>query len=77
MLAESADGVGPERDAKLEELKSLIETKVTQPSFNNQGESNRKVIVFCAFADKANRKKDRKILKVFFILMVLMIIFFG
>jgi hypothetical protein len=53
MLAESADGVGPERDAKLEELKTIISTKVTQPSTNNRGEANRKVIVFCAFADTA------------------------
>jgi superfamily II DNA or RNA helicase/alpha-D-ribose 1-methylphosphonate 5-triphosphate synthase subunit PhnG len=53
MLAESADGVGPERDAKLEALKTIISTKVTQPSTNNRGEANRKVIVFCAFADTA------------------------
>ena len=53
MLAESADGVGPDRDAKLKDLKTLIQTKVTQPSTNNQGEPNRKVIVFCAFADTA------------------------
>lgn len=53
MLAESADGVTPERDAKLEELKSLLQAKVTQPTQNNRGEANRKVIVFCAFADTA------------------------
>ena len=53
MLAESAEGVGPERDAKLEELKSLIRKKVTQPTTNNPGEPNRKIIVFCAFADTA------------------------
>ncbi|QDL36250.1 helicase-related protein [Rhodoferax sediminis] len=53
MLAESAGGVGPERDAKLEELKTLIKTKTTHPSTNNRGEANRKVIVFCAFADTA------------------------
>ncbi len=53
MLAESADGVGPERDAKLEELKTLINNKVTQPSTNKNGESNRKIVVFCAFADTA------------------------
>ncbi len=53
MLAESADGVGPERDAKLEELKTIIRDKVTQPSTNSLGEANRKVIVFCAFADTA------------------------
>ena len=32
MLAESAGGVGPERDAKLEELKTIIKAKVTQPT---------------------------------------------
>jgi hypothetical protein len=53
MLAESADGVGPERDAKLEKLKIIISDKVTQPSTNNRGEANHKVIVFCAFADTA------------------------
>ena len=53
MLAESAGGVGPERDAKLEALKHIIEAKVTQPGANRQGEINRKVIVFCAFADTA------------------------
>jgi ERCC4-related helicase len=53
MLAESADGVSPERDAKLEKLKTIISDKVTQPSTNNRGEANRKVIVFCAFADTA------------------------
>lgn len=53
MLAESAGGVTPERDAKLADLKKIIHTKVTQPSTNAQGEPNRKVIVFCAFADTA------------------------
>jgi superfamily II DNA or RNA helicase len=53
MLAESADGVSPERDAKLAELKAIIEHKVRHPSTNNHGEENRKVIVFCAFADTA------------------------
>lgn len=53
MLAESAGGVSADRDAKLEELKKIIQTKVTMPSINNRGEANRKVIVFCAFADTA------------------------
>lgn len=53
MLAESAGGVGPERDAKLEALKNIIDAKVTQPSTNRLGEVNRKIIVFCAFADTA------------------------
>ena len=53
MLAESADGVTPERDAKLADLKQIIEQKVRHPSTNNHGEENRKIIVFCAFADTA------------------------
>ena len=54
MLAESAGGVGPERDAKLEVLKDIIQAKVTtQHTTNNRGEPNRKIIVFCAFADTA------------------------
>jgi hypothetical protein len=53
MLATSAGGVSPERDAKLEELKSIIKDKVTKPTTNNRGEANRKIIVFCAFADTA------------------------
>jgi SNF2 family DNA or RNA helicase len=54
MLAESAGGVGTERDAKLETLKGIIQAKVsTQQTTNNRGEPNRKIIVFCAFADTA------------------------
>jgi hypothetical protein len=54
MLAESAGGVTPERDAKLTELKAIIKDKVsTKHTTNNRGEPNRKVIVFCAFADTA------------------------
>jgi SNF2 family DNA or RNA helicase len=54
MLAESADSVSPERDAKLEKLREIIQNKVTQPTTNNRGEANRKIIVFCAFADTAS-----------------------
>jgi SNF2 family DNA or RNA helicase len=53
MLAESAEAVNPQRDAKLEKLKAIIQKKVQHPSTNKQGEANRKVIVFCAFADTA------------------------
>jgi len=53
MLAESASAVSPARDAKLAELKTIIHSKVTQPSTNAHGEANRKIIVFCAFADTA------------------------
>ncbi len=54
MLATSAGGVTPERDAKLTELKAVIKDKVsTKHTTNNRGEPNRKIIVFCAFADTA------------------------
>jgi hypothetical protein len=49
----SAKDVSPARDAKLAELKELIEKKVKNPSLNKQGEDNRKVLVFTAFADIA------------------------
>ena len=54
LLADSAMAVDVERDAKLTELKKLIEHKVRHPTTNMDGEQNRKVIVFCAFADTAN-----------------------
>ncbi len=53
LLAESAEGVNPERDAKLEELKEIIQQKAEHPSHTKDGVANRKVIVFCAFADTA------------------------
>lgn len=53
MLAEVADSVSPKRDAKLAELRKLIEAKVRKPTKNARGEQNRKLIVFCAFADTA------------------------
>ena len=53
MLAESADGVTPERDAKLADLRKIIEQKVMHPTVNIHGQENRKIIVFTAFADTA------------------------
>ncbi|MPR09174.1 ATP-dependent helicase [Microvirga tunisiensis] len=53
LLADTAKSVDVERDAKLAELKALIEGKVRRPEINSLGEANRKVIVFCAFADTA------------------------
>ena len=49
-LLNAAQQVIPERDDKLERLKTLIEQKVRQPL--NPG--NKKIIVFTAFADTAN-----------------------
>lgn len=53
LLADAAQAVDASRDAKLAELKRLIEHKVRHPSTNTLGEENRKVTVFCAFADTA------------------------
>lgn len=52
-LANDAAAVTAERDAKLADLRKIIEHKVKQPSTNAEGRENRKVIVFCAFADTA------------------------
>ena len=48
-----AKDVSPERDAKLAELKKLIERKVRHPTTDKRGRPNRKVLVFTAFADTA------------------------
>ncbi len=53
LLSDAAQAVDPKRDAKMAKLKELIEQKVRHPDRNSQGEENRKVIVFCAFADTA------------------------
>ncbi len=52
-LHDQAKQITRERDAKLEELKKLIVEKVTHPSENKKGKTNRKVLVFTAFADTA------------------------
>ncbi len=54
ILHSSATMVTPERDAKLDELKKLIRTKVQNPTTNKRGEPNQKVLVFTAFADTAS-----------------------
>lgn len=48
-----AKDVGPDRDAKLAELKKLIADKVHGPTTNRLGRPNQKVLVFTAFADTA------------------------
>ena len=53
LLADNAQAVDAKRDAKLGELRKIIEQKASNPSLNNLGAKNRKVIVFCAFADTA------------------------
>lgn len=52
-LAAAAEAVNASRDAKLAELWKIIDQKLTAPTTNRRGEANRKVIVFCAFADTA------------------------
>jgi SNF2 family DNA or RNA helicase len=54
LLADAAQAVDAARDAKLAELKRLIEHKVRHPGTNMLGQENRKIIVFCAFADTAS-----------------------
>jgi SNF2 family DNA or RNA helicase len=53
LLADNAKAVDASRDAKLAELKKIIAGKVNNPTTNSLEEQNRKVIVFCAFADTA------------------------
>jgi len=52
-LANDAQAVTAERDAKLADLKKIIEQKIKHPSTNTRGEEIRKIIVFTAFADTA------------------------
>ena len=52
-LATEAEQVTASRDAKLAELRRLIQEKVTNPTTNRRGELNRKVLVFTAFSDTA------------------------
>lgn len=53
-LMNNARAVGPERDAKLKELKDIIQEKVSHP----RNEDNKKVLVFTAFADTAQYLYD-------------------
>jgi superfamily II DNA or RNA helicase len=48
-----AKAVSPTRDAKLTDLKNLLENKIKNPSTNKLGLLNRKVLVFTAFSDTA------------------------
>jgi SNF2 family DNA or RNA helicase len=53
ILFNAAQNVTPDTDAKLAELKKLIAAKVAKPTTNKLGETNKKVLVFTAFADTA------------------------
>jgi hypothetical protein len=49
----NAIDVNADRDAKLGQLKDLITDKIKHPTTTKNGKSNRKVLVFTAFADTA------------------------
>lgn len=53
VLLVSARDVGVERDGKLRELRDIIRAKVANPPTDKLGRSNRKALVFTAFADTA------------------------
>ncbi len=53
-----AENITADRDAKLEQLKTLIAEKAQHPTINRDGTENRKVLVFTAFADTANYLYD-------------------
>lgn len=59
MLANSAQAVTPERDAKLEQLKAIIQDKAQHPTTNTLGQANHKILIFCAFADTATYLYDQ------------------
>ena len=50
--------VTPERDGKLYELRQAIRRKVEQPSCDNDGNLNRKLLVFTTFKDTAQHLYD-------------------
>ncbi len=52
-LFTEANAVTVPRDAKLADMKRLIQEKVAHPKINKDGEPNRKVLIFTAFADTA------------------------
>ena len=53
-----AKDITPDRDAKLAKLKSLIAGKVKDPTTDQHGKPNRKVLVFTHFADTATYLYD-------------------
>jgi SNF2 family DNA or RNA helicase len=58
VLLDAAERVSVARDAKLARLKQLIAAKITQPTTTGDGQPNRKVLVFTAFADTARYLYD-------------------
>jgi SNF2 family DNA or RNA helicase len=58
ILSISAKEVSVERDAKLNDLKKVILQKVANPPLNREGNKNKKVLIFTAFADTASYLYD-------------------
>ncbi len=52
-LLERTQAVTEARDGKLAELRAIVEGKARRPTVNRDGQGNRKVLVFTAFADTA------------------------
>ncbi len=52
-LLDLAEPITAKRDAKLAELKALIAEKAKHPTTDKDGKSNRKILVFTAYADTA------------------------
>ena len=57
-LYKIAEHITPDRDAKLLKLKNIISQKAQHPTINQDGETNRKILVFTACADTANYLYD-------------------
>lgn len=53
IILSQAKQIDAKRDAKLQDLKTLISGKVNNPTTNRNGKQNKKAIVFTAFADTA------------------------
>lgn len=58
-LLDKTELVKPPRDGKLADVKKLIEDKVGNPTVNRDGATNRKVVIFTAFADTARYLYDQ------------------
>lgn len=53
LILSQAKQIDAERDAKLNDLKTLLSEKVNNPTTNRNGKLNKKALVFTAFADTA------------------------
>lgn len=53
LIKSQAVQIDADRDAKLQDLRNIIQEKISNPSTTRNGNLNRKVLVFTAFADTA------------------------